>query len=91
MARSRLVKKLTRRGSNISVSRRAVLCRLSGHRQFAAGLALATEERSLALVRTFGMIMLAEICQRATQRGFTEQNQLRKTFTLDRVVSKNSI
>jgi len=33
---------------------------------------------------SLGVIMLAEICQGATQRGFTEQNELGKTFTLDR-------
>ncbi len=42
---SRLVKKLTRRDSNISVSRRVVLCRVLAHRQFAVGLALGTEAR----------------------------------------------
>jgi hypothetical protein len=53
-------KKHTRRGSNISVSRRAVLCRQDAHRQFAAGLAWEQKYVFLTLVRTFGMIMLAE-------------------------------
>ena len=35
-------------------------------------------------VRTFGVIMLAEVCQGTTQRGFAEQNELGKTFALDR-------
>jgi hypothetical protein len=41
----RMVKKLTRRDSNIAVSRRVVLCRLRARHQFAAGLALGTEAR----------------------------------------------
>src|SRR5947209_5965210 len=33
---------------------------------------------------SFGVIMLAEVCQGAAQRGFTEQNELGKTFAFDR-------
>src|ERR1700686_100245 len=33
---------------------------------------------------SFGVIMFAEVCQGAAQRGFTEQNELGKTFAFDR-------
>src|SRR6267378_2234352 len=33
---------------------------------------------------SFGVIMCAEVCQGAAQRGFTEQNELGKTFAFDR-------
>src|SRR5438876_10229862 len=33
---------------------------------------------------SFGVIMLAEVCQGAAQRGFTEQNELGKTVAFDR-------
>ena len=33
---------------------------------------------------SFGVVMFAEVCQGAAQRGFTKQNELGKTFILDR-------
>src|ERR1700693_1301843 len=33
---------------------------------------------------SFGVIMCAEVCQGAAQRGFTEQNELGKAFAFDR-------